>query len=153
MSGMRQQDHAEPGPVQKERKSVPRQTRVLLADDNPEMIAAVRELLEPVFDVVGAVNNGDSVIRVASLLSPDVIVLDIALGEPDGITVARRLQETSCHYKVVFLSVHEISELIRTALVAGGAAYVFKSRLKTDLIPAIHAVCSGRLFVSCPDAD
>ncbi len=152
MSGMRHQNGAEPSPVQKERVSVLREIRVLLADDNPEMIAVLREFLEPVFEVVGAVNDGDSVIREASLLSPDVIILDISLGEPDGITVARRLQEASCHYKVVFLSIHEISELIRSALAAGGAAYVFKSRLKTDLIPAIHAVCSGRLFVSCPDA-
>jgi DNA-binding NarL/FixJ family response regulator len=124
-------------------------TRVLLADDNPVIIELIRELLEPAFDVVGAVNDGQSVLSQASALNPDVIVLDISMGEPDGIAVARQLQETACHFKVVFVSVHEIAEFIRSALAAGGAAYVFKSRLRTDLIPAIHAACAGKLFVSC----
>lgn len=135
--------------VENDRISAARQTRVLLADDNPVIIEIVRDLLEPIFTVVGAVSDGRSVLREASVLNPDVIILDISMGEPDGIAVARCLQEKSCHFKLVFLSVHEITEFIRSALAAGGAAYVFKSRLKTDLIPAIHAACSGRLFVSC----
>jgi DNA-binding NarL/FixJ family response regulator len=125
------------------------QTRVLLADDNPVVIEILRELLEPGFDVVGAVSDGPSVLREATALNPDVIILDISMGESNGIDVAQRLHEASCHFKVVFLSAHEISEFILSALAVGGSAYVFKSRMKTDLIPAIHAACSGKLFVSC----
>lgn len=136
-----------------ERTTTARQTRVLLADDNPMIIEIVRELLEPAFDVVGALSDGQSVLRQAPELNPDIIILDISMGEPNGIAVARRLQETSSHFKLVFLSVHEISEFIRSALEAGGEAYVFKSRLKTDLIPAIHAVCSGKVFVSCQNVE
>jgi DNA-binding NarL/FixJ family response regulator len=143
-----QQKRQEPS-TGSERLPIARQTRVLLADDNPVVIEIVRELLAPIFDIVGAVNDGPSVLREAAVLNPDVIILDISMGESNGIDVAQRLQEASCHVKVVFLSVHEISEFIRSALAVGAAAYVFKSRLKTDLIPAIHAACSGKLFVSC----
>jgi DNA-binding NarL/FixJ family response regulator len=136
-------------PTGKGRISFARPTRVLLADDNPMIIEVVRELLKPEFDVVGAVSDGESVLREASALNPDVVILDVSMGEPDGITVARCLQERSCRFKVVFLSIHEISEFIRAALAVGGTAYVFKSRLKTDLVPAIRAACAGKLFVSC----
>jgi len=129
------------------RKPLPH-TRVLLADDNPAIIGIVRELLTPAFDLVGAVMDGQSVLREAPVLNPDVIILDVSMGEPNGIEVARRLNQTSCHLKVVFLSVYEIPEFIRSAFAVGGAAYVFKSRMKTDLIPAINAVCSGGVFVS-----
>lgn len=123
--------------------------RVLLADDNQAVIESVRRLLEPKFDVVGAVTDGQSVLREATSLNPDVIVLDISMGEHNGMSVARQLQETAGHIKVVFLTIYEVSEFVRIALAAGGAAYVFKSRMQTDLIPAIHAACSGRVFVSC----
>jgi len=141
-------DHAQSSPERDRVLSLPR-TRVLLADDNAVIIDTVRHLLEPTFSVVGAVTDGALVGREAAALNPDVVILDISMGEHDGITVARELQEVAGHLKLVFLTVHELSEFIRTALSAGGAAYVFKSRLRTDLIPAIHAACSGKVFVSC----
>ena len=125
------------------------QKRVLLGDDNPAILDIIRSLVQPEYLVVGAVTDGKSVLREAAALKPDIVILDISMGEPDGIGVARRLLETSCHVKVVFLTVHERAEFVRAALAAGGTAYVFKSRLSTDLIPALHAACSGRLFVSC----
>jgi DNA-binding NarL/FixJ family response regulator len=132
-----------------EQKQPARQVRVLVADDNPAILEVVGELLGTDFVVVGSCLDGESVLREASALNPDVIVLDISMGDLSGIEVARRLQDTSCHIKIVFLTVHENAEFVRSALAAGGAAYVFKSRLHTDLIPAINAACSGKLFVSC----
>jgi DNA-binding NarL/FixJ family response regulator len=132
-----------------EQKQPARQIRVLVADDNPAILEVVGELLGTGFLVVGSCRDSESVLREASALNPDVIVLDISMGDVSGIEVARRLQDTSCHIKIVFLTVHEDAEFVRSALAAGGAAYVFKSRLHTDLIPAINAACSGKLFVSC----
>lgn len=126
-----------------------RQKRVLLADDNPDFLSIVRELLVPEFEVVGACTDGDSVLQQAASLRPDIVVLDVSMGEPDGIAVARELRHRSQHLKIVFLTVHELADFVRTALGAGAAAYVFKSQLNTDLLPAIHAACSGRMFISC----
>ncbi len=135
-----------------EQKLARRKTRVLVADDNPTILEVVGETLAGDFLVVGSCLDGKSVLRDASALNPDVIVLDISMGDLSGIEVARRLQDASCHIKVVFLTVHESAEFVRSALAAGGAAYVFKSRLHTDLVPAIKAACSGTLFVSCRQA-
>ncbi len=129
-----------------------RQLRVLVADDNPAILEVVGELLGREFLVVGSCSDGNSVLREAATLNPDVIVLDISLGDLSGIEVARRLSQVSCHIKVVFLTVHESAEFVRSALAAGGAAYVFKSRLHTDLFPAIEAACAGKLFVSRRDS-
>jgi len=123
--------------------------RVLLGDDNPVILNIIREILPSEYVVVGAVADGESVLREATALKPDIVVLDISMGEPDGIAVARQLKGTSHHIKVVILTVHELAEFVRAALAAGATAYVFKSRLNTDLIPALDAACSGRLFVSC----
>jgi DNA-binding NarL/FixJ family response regulator len=124
------------------------QVRVLLADDNPAVVEVVGELLQSDFLVVGSCGDGKSVLRDASTLNPDVVVLDISLGDLSGIEVAKRLLDKSRHIQIVFLTVHESAEFVRGALAAGGAAYVFKSRLNTDLIPAIESACSGNLFIS-----
>lgn len=138
------------GPITgKEQHASVHGNRVLLADDNRAILNILKALLEPEFTVVGTVTQGGAVLEKAMTLKPDVVVLDISMGEPDGITVARQLQREYQHVRVVFLTVHEIAEFIRIALAAGASAYVFKSRLTTDLLPAMRAACSGRLFVSC----
>ncbi len=123
--------------------------RVLLADDNRAILSIVRDLLEPEFAVVGAFTDGNSVLAEVAELKPDIVILDVSLGDPDGFTVARQLQSACYHSRIVFLTVHEIGEFVRMALAAGAVGYVFKSRLTTDLIPALHAASGGRLFVSC----
>ncbi len=121
---------------------------VLLADDNPSVLDCVTKLLQGDYDVVGAVSNGLTVLRDWQKLMPDVIVLDISMGEPSGIEVARQLRDSGCNSKLIFLTVHEDCDFAEAAMGAGGSAYVVKSRLSTDLITAIHAVFAGKLFVS-----
>ncbi|HXY10208.1 MAG TPA: response regulator transcription factor [Terriglobales bacterium] len=123
---------------------------VLLADDNPVILSHVGKLLgrNKQYEVVGVLTDGDAVPREYSRLRPDVIVLDISMGELSGIDVARTLVDSGCNAKIVFLTVHEDSDFLNAAMGAGGSAYVVKSRVSTDLIPAIDAALSGKLFVS-----
>lgn len=125
-------------------------TSVLLVDDNPVMVNHVRRLLgrSQRYEVVGAVNDGEAVLREFSRLRPDVIVLDISMGELSGIDVARNLIDSGCNSKIVFLTVHEDSDFMNAAIGAGGSAYVVKSRVSTDLISAIEAALCGKLFIS-----
>jgi DNA-binding NarL/FixJ family response regulator len=81
-------------------------------------------------------------------LRPDVVILDISMGELSGIDVAERLRDAGCRSKIIFLTVHEDLDFMNAALGAGGSAYVVKSRLSTDLIFAINAVLSDKVFVS-----
>jgi len=123
---------------------------ILLADDNSAILNLARRALNGEFTVAESLKDGASVLKEAPALHPDVIVLDISMGEPNGIQVARSLRESGCEAKILFLTVHQSLDYVQAALAAGASAYVIKSRLSTDLVPAIRAAYSGRLFVSQP---
>ncbi len=122
--------------------------RVLLADDNPAILQHATRLLESEFEVVGAALDGESLLRDYERLKPDVVVLDISMGELSGLDVARHLLEMKHQSKVMFLTVHEEYEFVCAAFAAGSVAYVVKSRLNLDLVNALHAILAGRIFVS-----
>ncbi len=127
--------------------------RILLADDNPNILESVEHMLAPEHEVVGKLPDGESVLRDYDRLHPDLVVLDISLGEMDGIEVARRLRDTGRLAKIVFLTVHDDQDFVSAAVGAGGSGYVVKSRMSTDLVTAIRAVLSGELFVSAAPRD
>lgn len=122
--------------------------RVLLADDQKEMLRTVTQLLQGEFHVVGAVENGQRVLEVAPSLSPDILVLDICMPVLSGIEAALRLQESGSRIRVVFLTVHEDPDFVEAALSAGALGYVLKPFLATDLIPAIRKALEGKTFTS-----
>jgi DNA-binding NarL/FixJ family response regulator len=124
--------------------------RILLADDNDDIFGVAAQILEPEFEVVGTVGDGQSAIDEASKLDPDALVLDISMPVLNGIEVARLLQAAHSRAKVVFLTVHGDSEYIRAALGAGALGYVVKCRLASDLPLALREVLAGRSFVSPP---
>lgn len=123
-------------------------TRVVLVDDNPEILEVVMQILRNSYVVAGAFLDGDSVLREWQDLRPDILILDISMGDMSGLEVAERLQARCAQVKIVFLTVYEDSEFVTSALAAGASGYVFKSRIATDLIPAIDQVRMGRMFVS-----
>ena len=130
-----------------ERDSVAR-IRVVLADDHRSVIAKVRGTLGEEFEIVGTAENGDQALSSALLLDADVLVIDISMPILNGLQVAQRLQKTNCRSKIVFLSIHEDTDFISAAFSVGASAYVVKSRLNTDLVPAIHEALLGNTFVS-----
>ena len=121
--------------------------RVLLADDNPAILDVVKHMLQKDFQIVGALGQASAVIREAPELKPDVLILDISMGELNGFEITRQLKLDECPTKIIFLTVHEELEFIRAAFDAGASGYVFKSRMNTDLRTAINAVQSGRVFI------
>ena len=122
--------------------------RVLLADDHSDLLAAASGLLEPHFEVIGTVSDGQAAIDAAVLLGPDVLVLDISMPEMSGIESARQIRAAGCHAKIVFLTVLEDADFVNGAMQAGAQGYVVKSRLVTDLPLALVEVLAGRTFVS-----
>lgn len=112
------------------------------------MLDRMMSLLRPQFEVVGMVNDGRALVNEAQRLQSDVIVLDISMPILTGIEAARELQGTGSQAKLVFLTVHQESAFVRECLAEGGLGYVAKSRMVTDLIPAIREALSNRRFVS-----
>ncbi len=125
-------------------------TTILLADDNAAVLTHVGKMLEKEknYKVVATISDGAVVVREYSRLRPEVIILDISMGELSGIDIARQLRDSGCSAKIVFLTVHEDTDYLNAAMGAGGSAYVVKSRLNLDLLSAINAVLSNKLFVS-----
>lgn len=122
--------------------------RVLLADDHETILAQVRSVLNNEFDVVGAVTNGQDAVKEVQRLDPDVLVIDISMPILNGLQAASQLQSTKCRTKVVFLTVHEDQDFVAAAFSVGASGYVTKSRVTTDLVPAIRDAIEGRTYIS-----
>ncbi len=122
--------------------------RLLLADDNPEILEMLIDMLQPAYCVAGALSDGASVLQQAPTLAPDLIILDISLGDITGFEVAKRLKKNGSVAKIIFLTVHENIDLVRAAFELDASGYVFKSRIGSDLMDAVHTVCQGGRFSS-----
>jgi DNA-binding NarL/FixJ family response regulator len=123
---------------------------LLLADDHPAVLDHLIDMLSPDFDIVGAVGDGQAAYEMATLLRPDAVVFDISMPVLTGLEAAARLATSAQPPCVVFLTVHQDRDFIEAAFNAGALGYVLKSRLASDLIPAIHEALAGRTFLSAP---
>jgi DNA-binding NarL/FixJ family response regulator len=124
--------------------------RVLLADDSREILDHVSNMLQPKYEVIGKIADGNIVCSEAFSLVPDIIILDISMGDRSGIEIARLLREQGYTKEIIFLSIHEDPDFVTAAFGAGGRAYVTKARMTEDLDLALEAVLVHRVFISAP---
>ena len=122
--------------------------RVLVVDDNEEMLSRASAVLKSGCVIVGAVKDGPAALKAALTLRPDVIVLDIGMAGMNGFEIAARLRESGSTAEVVFFTVHADEEFIAAARAVGGIGYVVKPRLAADLLPAVREAKAHRPFVS-----
>jgi len=113
--------------------------RLLCVDDSPEMLEELVDMLRTEFTVVGALTSASSAMAEAANLNPDIILLDVDLGDASGFVVAEYLRDSGCPAKVVFLSVHESKEFVDAAKDLGAAGFVFKSEIDRDLMKMLHS--------------
>jgi DNA-binding NarL/FixJ family response regulator len=125
-----------------------RKIRALLADEDAGFLESIRSFLEPQFDVIGCVDNGESLVEAAQKLQPDIIVTDVAIPKLSGIKAANRLRESGCLSKVIFLTIHTDPDVVRIALNTGALGYVLKNSATRDLLIAIQEALARRIFVS-----
>jgi len=124
--------------------------RVMLADDHRMFREALQEQLagEPDIEVVAGAGSGAETLETAAKVLPDVLVLDIALPDMNGIEVARELAETHPGIRIVALSGYVDRAFVEEMLKAGAHAYVAKSSGAGVLLSAIRAVAAGDSFLS-----
>jgi DNA-binding NarL/FixJ family response regulator len=122
--------------------------RILLADDHPRFPEVAEHFLEPEFEIVGKVADGQSLFDEAMRLNPDVVVTDISMPVLNGIEAVDKLKESGCKSQIVFLTVHTGSDFVHRCLSTGAVGYVLKSRIATELVPAVREALIGRIFVS-----
>ena len=122
--------------------------KVLIADDHSMVIDGLRSLLEPEFEVVGAVNDGRAVLPEVRKLQPDVVVIDISMPLLNGLDCTRQLHDTGCTAKILILTMHPDATLAQEALAAGASGYLLKSSPGSELKGALRDVLQGRTYLS-----
>ncbi|MGA2771284.1 MAG: response regulator transcription factor [Bryobacteraceae bacterium] len=124
--------------------------RILLADDHAVVRQGFKMILNAQADmeIVGEAGNGRQAVELAEQLRPDVVVMDVAMPELNGIEATRRLASSVPHARVVALSMHKDSVYVREILRAGARGYLLKDSGAADLVAAIHAVASGESYLS-----
>ena len=124
--------------------------RIVLADDHVVMRNGLRLLLErqPGFEVVGEAADGRETVEICDSQKPDVVVMDIAMPNLNGIEAARQISTKLPQTEIVILSMHADESYVLRALKAGARAYLLKDSAETDLIGAIKAVNERKAFFS-----
>jgi len=123
---------------------------VFLADDHAVVRDGLKLLLETQADiqVVGQATDGRQAVRLVVQLHPQVVIVDIAMPELNGIEAARQIKEVSPETKVIILSMHSSSEHVFQALQAGAQGYLLKEVAGLEVIQAVRAVNAGRRYLS-----
>jgi DNA-binding NarL/FixJ family response regulator len=123
---------------------------VMLADDHAVVRDGLRALLEGGNDlqVVGVAGNGREAVSEALRLRPDIVIMDIAMPELDGVEATRRIVERSPETRVLILSMYLSAEHIYRALQAGAQGYVLKESAGEEVVDAIRALRAGKRYLS-----
>ena len=122
--------------------------RVLLADDHMLVIDGLRRILEPECEVVGAVEDGRSLLLEAERLKPDIILLDISMPLLNGVEAARKLRQTVPAAKLIFVTMHADATYVTGAFRAGASGYVLKRCASMELVSAIQEVLKGHTYIT-----
>ena len=123
--------------------------RVLLADDHRVVRAGLRAVLGTARDisVVGEASNGKEAVAMAAELRPDVVVMDLAMPELDGISATKEIIAAKDAAKVLVLSMHAEQEHLVPVMEAGASGYVLKTEADRELVNAIRAVAHGDVYL------
>ncbi|MBI1881588.1 MAG: response regulator transcription factor [Chloroflexi bacterium] len=124
--------------------------RVILAEDHHLVRQGIRSLLEKTTDIeiLAEAENGQEAIKLAQRLTPDVLVMDIAMPRLNGIQAAEQMRSLGLATQVVILSMYSDETLVRQALRAGVRGYLLKRSVVEELLLAIRAATRGEIYLS-----
>jgi DNA-binding NarL/FixJ family response regulator len=122
--------------------------RVLLADDHQMLLDALKRVVEPRCEVVGMVSDGRALLTAAAKLQPDIVVLDIAMPQLNGLDAARHLKPALPKLKLIFMTMNEDPDLVGEAFRAGASAFLLKQAAAFELMEAIEKVLKGGSYVT-----
>ena len=125
-------------------------TSVLIADDHTLVRAGIRSLLEklPGVVVVAEASDGREILRLVAEHQPEIVLMDIAMPELNGLEATRLLTETHRNTRVIILSIYSDEEHVYQALRAGAAGYLLKGAATEELELAIRSVAQGETYLA-----
>ncbi len=122
--------------------------RVLLADDHILVAEACKKLLEPEFEVVGIAGDGRAMLRANADLKPDLIIVDIAMPELNGLDAGEQIKQSSPRVRLVYLTMNPDPELAAEAIRRGASGYLLKTSAASELASAVRQSLKGGTYIS-----
>jgi DNA-binding NarL/FixJ family response regulator len=123
-------------------------TRLLIADDHTLVAEACKNLLEPEFEVVGIVDNGRTLLQQVRELKPEVVILDIAMPQLNGLDAGDQIKRLLPATKLVYLTMNVSPEVAAEAFRRGASAYVVKHAAASELITAVRRAIRSESYLS-----
>ncbi|HEY8655387.1 MAG TPA: response regulator transcription factor [Candidatus Limnocylindria bacterium] len=122
-----------------------RTIRILIADDHAVVRSGLRSILEtePGLAIVGEAADGHEALAMAQELLPDIVLMDIKMGDWDGVTATRRVRNSVPSTRVIVLTNHDEDELVFSSIRAGASGYLLKEVSGTQLANSIRTVADG----------
>jgi len=127
--------------------------RVLLVDDNPDFIMALGRFLssDVLIDVIGNVSSAKEALEKTSYLNPDLVIMDLAMPEMNGLEATRKIKTLKHPPQVIILTLHENKEYRYASKSVAADGFVVKSELGVELLPLIHSMFSNVLEPGAED--
>lgn len=124
--------------------------RVLIADDHPMFRKGLRGLLESVaeIEVIGEATQGEEAITLTERLQPQVVLMDIAMPQVNGIEATRRIMQINPSTGILVLTMYEDDDSVFAAMRAGARGYLLKGVDQAEVLRAINAVSNGEAIFS-----
>jgi len=112
------------------------------------LLDALKRIIEPRCEVVGTANDGRALLEAAAKLQPEIIVLDIAMPQLNGLDAARHIKRTMPKVKLIFMTMNEEPDIVGEAFRAGASGFLLKQAAAFELTVAIEQVLKGRSYVT-----
>ena len=125
-----------------------RRPRIILADDHTLLLDALKNLIEPEFEVVGTFADGLSLVESAAQLNPTAIVLDIAMPHMNGLIAGQELKKKLPLVKLVYLTMNPDPDLAGEAFRLGASAYLIKHSAASELLQALREAVRGGYYIT-----
>src|SRR5262245_19898080 len=123
-------------------------SRVLIADDHTLVAELCKHLLEPEFKVVGIVADGRALVRAASQLMPDIVIVDVGMPVLNGLDAAQIIKRDVPKAKIIFLTVNGDVDVAVEAFNRGASGYLLKTCAASQLVTALRTVLRGERVLS-----
>jgi DNA-binding NarL/FixJ family response regulator len=124
--------------------------RVLIVDDHAFIRRGVQGILHsfPEWELCGEADNGQEAVRLAEALRPEIIIMDVSMPGLNGLEATRIICDLLPSTKILLLTLHSSTELVRSAFRAGARGYVLKSDAENELVRALNAIALDGTYVS-----
>lgn len=124
--------------------------KILIVDDHKIVREGLSSLIEENggYEVVGQASNGRDAIKLARKINPDIVIMDVAMAEMNGIEATRQLTGLLPDIRVLALSMHSDSRYVKQMLEAGALGYLLKENAFEEIVTALHSLVAGKMYVS-----